>query len=351
MRTFAYPISGRTADVWQRSHSERAFFWGKSFFPKRDLADRTEDVELRPAGERAPKPLSREDFPLVVLTHNDMRFMPAFFAHYRAMGVTRFICVDDASDDGTRDCLLVEPDVDLFESNVRYADAARGKIWRERLLARYGLDRWYLIVDSDEFFVYETIGREPIAAYVRRLERGGVNRVPAPMLDLYPKGDLAAAAFTGRDGRMPWEVATHFDGGGYEAIVAANAISVHGGVRLRKLGARSQLMKYPLMRWDRYCSLARTIHRPRPALYNFPPVMAALLHFKIFSDLRERTQRAVHDGQHFDGAAVYRAVLDRLDTETVTHFDYEGSIAYGGVDDLLARGFMIPLPTGRSSNA
>jgi hypothetical protein len=67
--------------------------------------------------------LSVDDFPLIVITHNDMRLIASFFQHYRSMGVTRFICLDDASTDGTADFILEQPDTELFTSNVRYKDA------------------------------------------------------------------------------------------------------------------------------------------------------------------------------------------------------------------------------------
>ena len=236
-------------------------------------------------------PLSDDDFPLVVITHNDMRLMRSFFRHYRSMGVTRFFCMDDASTDGTQDFILDQPDADLFTSNVRYKDADRGKIWREKLFDILGHDRWYLNVDSDEYFLYESISRETIGEYTRRLDTAGVSRVPAPMLDLYPMGDVSRAVFSGANGAMPWEVATHFDGDGYTANAFKTGMSIYGGVRARVFRSRGELMKYPLIRWDRYCSLGRTIHRPRPHLYNFAPTLGVLLHFKIFSDVGKRPRR------------------------------------------------------------
>ena len=66
-----------------------------------------------PLSSVAPvKPLSSEDMPLVFVTHNDLTILPFFLRHYRKLGVTRFICVDDISQDGTRDYLSAQPNVD-----------------------------------------------------------------------------------------------------------------------------------------------------------------------------------------------------------------------------------------------
>jgi len=312
-----------------------------SFLTRRDPRDVR--IERKSPGDM--RPLSGDDFPLIVTTHNDMRLMAAFFRHYRAMGVTRFICLDDASTDGTADFILAQPDTELFTSNVRFKDADRGKIWREKLFAFFGYDRWYLSVDSDEFFLYETADSERIGDFARRLDAARIRRLPAPMLDLYPVGDLSRAVFSGANGAMPWEIATHFDGGGYRAKAFKTGISIYGGVRARVFKANGELMKYPLVRWDRYCSLGRTIHRPRPSLYNFAPGLGVLLHFKIFSDLKQTTSRAVQEGQHYKEARVYKTILGRLGTMGAIDLSYEDSIPFAGVDDLIKRGFMLPLAT------
>lgn len=344
MSTFGYPIGGNRPPPWSQSWTARTINLAKRQFSFVSRAGHGE-VEIRRRNPGALRPLSGDDFPLIVTTRNDMRLIASFFQHYRSMGVTRFICVDDASADGTADFILAQPDAELFISNVRYKDAERGKIWREKLFALFGYDRWYLNVDSDEYFLYEAAGSERIGDFTRRLDAAGVYRVPAPMLDLYPVGDISRAVFSGANGAMPWEVATHFDGGGYTAKAFRTGISIYGGVRSRIFGAHGELIKYPLIRWDRYCSLGRTIHRPKPALYNFAPALGVLLHFKVFSDLRETAAKAVEEGQHYKNAKIYRAVLNRLGAMGAFDLAYEDSIPFAGVADLIQRGFMVPLET------
>src|SRR5262245_10699871 len=104
---------------------------------RREKRNRT-DVAISPAS--AIRPLTTTDVPLVFVTHNDAILLNAFIRHYRELGVTRFICVDDVSTDGTREALLDQPDVDVWTSPVRYGQARRGRNWRERLFARYGID-------------------------------------------------------------------------------------------------------------------------------------------------------------------------------------------------------------------
>lgn len=345
MSTFSYPVTNGAPD-WSPPARVAALNLAMRHISllARKKAD---EVQIRRADPAPLRPLSDDDFPLIVLTHNDMRFMPSFFAHYRAMGVTRFFCMDDQSSDGTPDFILAQPDADLFTSNVRYKDARQGRVWREKLLGLLGTDRWYLNVDSDEYFLYESMPRETIAEFTKRLDAVRVKRLPAAMLDLYPVGDVSEAVFSGEDATMPWDIATHFDGDGYTGQRFNTGISIYGGVRARALNAEGELIKYPLIRWDRYCWLGRTIHRPKPSLYNFATAMGALLHFKIFSDVRERMEMAVVEGQHYMHAKNYQLALNNLRASDAIDLSYRGSIPYAGVDDLVRRGFMLPLAAGR----
>jgi len=163
------------------------------------------------------------------------------------------------------------------------------------------------------------------------------------MIDLYPITDLGETVFDGHDKTMPWEVATHFDSEGYLVTLQSKGLSIYGGVRPRIFGVDAELMKYPLIYWDRHCSMGKSIHRPLPGLFNFAPVMGCLLHFKIFSDFREKTRMAAESGQHFNGAEYYRKLQQQLDTHADIPFEHECSVAYCGPQDLIERGFMVPL--------
>lgn len=341
-KTFDYPLSPGSPSPWALGPAKRLLVEAK-FRLRRAKAPRPPGITLAPIGPRGERPLSDDDVPLVFLARNDRRYLNSFLRHYRAMGVTRFLCVDDRSDDGTRERLLAEPDVDVFQSNVRYKDAGRGKAWREMLFNRYGHGRWYLNVDSDEYLVYETLGSESLRDYTRRLEGAGVRRVPAVMLDLYPSGPLAAAQFDGEGEAPPWEVATHFDGRGYTGVQQRKGIDIRGGVRQRLYGLDPMLIKYPLVRWYESCSMGRSIHQPWPERDAFAGVMACLLHPKIFSDLAEQIERVVAEGQHFDGSKLYRHWGERLREPGGAELTCEHSIPYRGPEDLAAKGFLLPL--------
>jgi hypothetical protein len=298
-----------------------------------------QDVPLSPV---APvKPLSSEDMPLVFVTHNDLTILPFFLRHYRGLGVTRFICVDDVSQDGTRDYLSAQPDVDLWTSPLRYSEARRGRRWREALFARYGYDRWYINVDSDEFLLYDGCDGKGLSSLIAVLEKHGAKRLAAPMLDMYPgPGSIEPD----RDRGFPWQFSNHFDASGYDAELDKRGVSLKGGPRRRRFAEANELMKYPLIFWDRSCFFGSSPHRPLPFDRNFEPFFGALLHFKFFINYRGKIAEAAVGKQHYNGSEHYQAMMDALDREGDLDFVGPESVHFESARQLRDLGFLTRLP-------
>lgn len=287
----------------------------------------------------ADKPLRQPEIAVVVVVRNERKYLPSFLSHYRLLGATRFIVVDDLSSDGTAKYLRLQQDVDLWVSDLRFKEAAGGLLWREVLMSRYGLDRWYLNVDIDEFLVYDRAGPKTLTDLTNVLHLHGYTRLPAPMIDFYSRFGHNEAL---TDDVMPWHIANEFDGSGYFAEQSSRGWSVKGGPRARKLGLANELIKYPLIYWDSACSLSRcSIHMPQPFARNFTPIGGVLLHFKFFSDIGEKVASAISDGQHFNNAAEYRVLEEALRKQDGLDFhDDAVSLGYLGPDQLVEFGFM-----------
>ena len=341
-QTFAYPLAAHGRVPWGLGIWRRMWLSVKYRLKGYDRS-RMDQAKIRLVSSHGLRPLGSQDMPIVFLVHNERRLLPAFLEHYREMGVTRFLCVDDRSNDGSREFLLQQPDVDLYESEVRYSDALRGRAWREKLFDIYGYDRWYLNVDSDEFFIYESHGTESVLQYSRRLQESNIRRVPAVMLDMYPVGPLDQAELDSNRETMPWEVATHFDGDGYVGRMHGRGFQFRGGVRQRLFQVEAELGKYPLIYWSRGSNFGKTIHRPLPPQDSFPEVMGCLLHFKIFADFLEQVEDTIANGQHWNGAMVYRNIQEKLQQTDALQFHYDQSIPYRGAQDLIERGFILPM--------
>jgi hypothetical protein len=301
---------------------------------------RTETVPLSQLSPATFRPLRSADVPLLFLAHDDLKFMRSLLLHYRRLGVTRFICVDDQSEDGTRAFLCAQPDVDVWTSGVRYREARRGKLWREALFARYGKNRWYLNIDADEYLVYDRCFERPLPQLIAHLESLGVRRYAAPMIDMYPGGEVSAFAFDGSTDAMPWEIADCIDGSGYVIEKTKRFLSLAGGPRRRKFAAEAEMMKYPLMYWDDECSFGISIHQPLPFDRNFSPICGVLLHFKFFADYHEKTRQAVEDKQYFGGAREYQRILDTVAASGELDFVYQDTLKYSSPEQLIEHGFM-----------
>ena len=70
----------------------------------------------------APRDLRLEADEIVVIAcgRNEGHRLPSFLDYYRRLGVDRFLFVDNASSDGTRELLEHQPDVEYFMTTTSY---------------------------------------------------------------------------------------------------------------------------------------------------------------------------------------------------------------------------------------
>lgn len=135
--------------------------------------------------------------PCIALTHNEMAILPEFLEHYRRLGPVQFAIVDDRSDDGSRDFLLGQPDVALFEPKPGSTYAEHKRPWRRELLDLFAIDRWCLVPDIDEFLVFMDYETRGIEALISDLETERSEALHCIMLDMYADKPLADHSYSG----------------------------------------------------------------------------------------------------------------------------------------------------------
>src|SRR5262249_5618932 len=145
--------------------------------------------------------------------------------HYRGLGVGRFIVVDHRSTDTTSEFLLAQPDVDLYRTEASYARAAFGNMWATGLARRFAMGRWMLLVDADEFLVYDGMERHGLNDLTALIEQRGETRLYAPMLDMYSREPILSVGVK-PDTRLV-DVAPYFD------PFWANGVTYYERARLR----------------------------------------------------------------------------------------------------------------------
>lgn len=317
----------------------------KTLRDRKDWQKVQKPVDLRAVDAVAP--LADSEIALIALCRDNIDIVEAFLDHYRALGVDRFILVDDRSGDGTIEHLAAQPDVDLHVSDLRYSEAARGRLWRETLLERYGRNRWYLNIDIDEFLVFPSAYGTSLRSLIVAMEERGEKHLWAPMLDMLPdtSGDFDIERIKQADRFSTFpemlEACPYFDKSGYQWTFKTRQQHLVGGVRQRIFDQTLELTKYPLLYADRHTNFGLTIHAPMPYWRNIVPTRGVLVHFKYLPGFLTRTRDAVTDGQYFNEADAYRGALDKFESGSVQWVDDDETIRFENADQLARLGFVV----------
>lgn len=157
-----------------------------------------------------PNNLNPSAVPVVALAHNEVNILSDFLAHYRGLGPVTFLIVDDNSTDGTSELLSEMSDVTVFRPAKGSTYQEHKAIWRSELLDTFSDQRWCLVPDLDEHFVFT--GAPDLQGYIAQLEAEGAAAVATLMLDMYSDLPLADHLHPqGSDMRLH-ERFPHFDG-------------------------------------------------------------------------------------------------------------------------------------------
>jgi hypothetical protein len=242
------------------------------------------------------RPLKPGDIPAILTARNEASRLPSLFSHYRNLGVTRFLVLDDQSTDGTLDFLLQQEDTSVFQSDIRFREALEGLLWRQEIVDSYRIGSWVINIDCDEYLVFHSQKGYRLPEVFRALEREGKQRAISAVVDMYPPEDIRSVPFP--ISQPPWSAASHFDHASLRLSLSPQGTRIQGGPRVRLFGRDGNRGKFTLIRWDRATRYVRTVHHPLPFWRNFDLPRFAILHFKFFSDMECRAAEAVQDNQH-----------------------------------------------------
>ena len=248
---------------------------------------------------------------------NERVRLPYFLKYYRNLGVSHFLMIDNGSTDGSDSYLAQQPDVSLWQTHAGYKAAHFGMDWVNALLHRYANDHWALCVDVDEFFIYPFCESRPIHALTDWLEDTGRKSFGAMLLDMYPKGPLAAQTYN--EGQDPLETAPWFDPGNYtikKHHLLAN-LWIQGGPRARMMPSEHAaqapaLNKIPLVKWHKSFTYVSSTHALVPRRLNVvyetqggEMASGCLLHMKFLDTLGPKAAEELNRRQHYKGGREY----------------------------------------------
>ena len=273
---------------------------------------------------------------LLCTVKDDLMRVQAQIEHHRKIGVRHFAYIDNMSTDGTFEWLKEQEDVILFSINEAFS-ASRSAAWKKQALDNLGYDRWYLVIDSDELFVYPGMELFSIGRYIEHLEIKGIQSILAPMIDMYSSKPVFSA-----DAEVDFRNEYRFfDTDTYAAFTGyGSSARVRGGARSRLFGSINQvnLAKYPLTKIhaDTIISCHNNFpinRRTRKIRYN--KAVAFLLHYKFLPGDIQKFRNAIKLENYAGKSRWIKQYMKACELNPEISFYFESSQIFNSSMDLL----------------
>lgn len=283
---------------------------------------------------------------LICVLKDELQLLDEFYAHYRALGIERFLMVDNGSTDGTTEYLAAQADTNLYRIDRPFRWQVK-QGWINRLIAEHGLDRWYVYVDADEHLIFDGSESHSITELAARAEASGIRRVRGMLVDLYGDGPLLDFAWDGPAGQRLIDAFPNFDTDSYVDEERFFIMSRKGGPRKRAMaaaetGLNPELSKYPLFR-PAPGDLMSNPHHLYPYQEFQTDCLIGLLHFKFLPGFIHKVKKAVAEKTYWDDSFEYRTYLRALEADPRLEFAYPGSRRFDSSRDLLDAGLIEPI--------
>jgi hypothetical protein len=285
---------------------------------------------------RTNGPLALGEFPVICVLRNEAARIPIFFEHYRQLGATRFIMIDNNSTDGSRELLLGEPSADVYHAVSSYRDGCCGIYWQNGLARKHCINHWVTVVDVDELLVYDGMEDLTLAGLASLLEERGQDRILSMLLDVYPSGSLGGR---NRDIREILDHDCYFDSEGYCTTRDPTGWAIRGGMRTRVFERKSSkhtthLSKFPFFHMNEDMVMWNSHYLwPYDQVEKTPE--SILLHLKFMDDFAERAAVNVAENQHWNGSFHYHQIQETLEDAPAVVAFQGSSRRYRGPKSLL----------------
>ncbi len=265
---------------------------------------------------------------LISVVRDEMERIGYFLNYYRQLGIRHFVIADNGSEDGTLEYLKKQPDVDVYTVRDKFK-VGRKEGWINRLIYLYGCQKWYLVVDADEFLEWPERNDYSLDWVIRCLEAKKITRAGALMIDMYTRHKMFENELNGDLFQN-----FYFDRDTYTKIRDGRNCFYIGGPRKRVYQMDSYLSKYPLA-YVREGEVLISAHYWYPR-HRFceNPFIFGLLHYKFLTktDLR-KVKMYVNEGNHVNHSFEYKCYLKQYRLKN-TEFYYEGSEKYEGPESI-----------------
>ena len=280
-----------------------------------------------------------DDSPILVCVQkDDLLRVQASIEYHRKLGIKNFAIIDNGSTDGSREWLMEQPDVFLFATDAPYSSANRDA-WINRVMAYFGDNRWYLVLDSDELLAYDDMEHHDIGQLIARMERKGITRCRAMMLDMY----AADGYFESGERSEFLRQCVYFDADTYTTAPWDYHVALSGGPRWRLFGTEATLTKYPLFRLADG-ELLYQAHAMFPLAKNLnTPCHLVIRHYKFLPGDRVKFERIAREGRYYGGSVEYKNYVKAMADGDVLHFVDAASARYENSTSLRCLSYYQPI--------
>ncbi|MDK4679417.1 tetratricopeptide repeat protein [Kingella negevensis] len=285
--------------------------------------------------------LNKYDLPLFALARNEMLRLPDFLNHYRKLGITHFIFVDNGSTDGSLEYLLKQKDCYVFWTKDSFRAAGFGMAWINCLMEKYLADgQWCIQPDIDELLVYPHSETHALPYIIQYLEQEKMEGMGSYMLDMYPKNLEQQLAY--QSGNSMLATAPYFYNNYhfYQQMTCPYTFP-SGGIFTHFNISPISFIKTGVFKYKKGFKFLRSTHQSTPI--KIANVSSVYLHFKMLGDFQAKAVDETKRKEHGRGGAMYQRYVDMYQTIEAEHMDLsqlDKSVLYQNSEQLVALGLL-----------
>ena len=246
---------------------------------------------------------------VICVVKNDLLRIKMLIKYYRSKGIENFAILDDNSTDGTLEYLVKQEDVTVFHSNKSYTTTIR-QVWINKIITIFGLNRWYLIIDSDELFDYPNSEQLSIDDYIKILENNNILCTKSLLLDMFSPNSFYSENINNEDD-IRKEYCLFSNNYSIEGTFTDYRIRGGGREKLFLDKDRSPIVsKYPLLY---VCDDTVIInsHYNYPFKNNNPKYPnTVLLHYKFLQSDKKKYEERIRLGNFHNNSIDYKTYLN-----------------------------------------
>jgi len=277
---------------------------------------------------------------MIVVCRNEALRLPYMLKYHFDLGVSHVLLLDNDSSDRTLAVVADDPRVHVFSSREQY----KGPLyWQEPLLRKFAVDRWCLVLDADELFVYPHMDRMNLSDLAAVLEGQGVAALHSLFIEMFSRGPIGQMEYQpGADFRMaaPWFDAEGYVRKKYHRVFSGESpeFIYMGGTRARIFNEEFGCSKYPFFKYAPNFFLRRGLHTIEGA--RLAEEQGAILHFKYLQDFKDKAFREAKRGVYWNASAEYKAYVERFEAEGDFSLWHPKAKQFDGWQQLMGLGLM-----------